>query len=232
VETSNAYDSELAKPGMRRTYSEETDLDDTGKSSSGDESWSGMSDNAKTSKEQGRTKLSGDAGIFVPQQSVQSSSEKQSGSHVDRPEKAARTRLSSGASVFVPGQMTSQQMAPTYAPQMSQTPMFMPQMMPMEQAMPYMNPWYYMAPDGSTWGTCPVAMPVTSGATPPLLPDEALQAPAEPQQAMEPETPQKDPVKNSPSTGSPKSGSLHGSSKTRWADLDDEDDSDDPWLSQ
>jgi len=210
---------------MRRTYSEETDLSDTGKfcgSSSGDESWSGMSDSGSvpTTKpvEHSRTKLSGEAGLFVPQQQVQPSSEQ-------------RTRLSSGASVFVPGQMTSQQMPPSFAPQMTQTPVFMPQMMPMDTSMQYMAPCYYMMSDGPTWGMCPVAMPVTSGADPQfmpseLTPDETSNVPAE---AVEPATPKIVAMK-SPQFGSPKS--LISPSKSRWADLDDDDESDDPWLSQ
>jgi len=221
-ETSNAHGSEftdnkLGKPGMRRTYSGETDLSEAGLSharsgsSSGDESWSGMSDSgsvpATKPVEHSRTKLSGEAGIFVPQQQAQPSPEPQ------------RTRLSSGASVFVPGQMSSQ------------APMFMPQMMPMDTSMQYMAPCFYATPDGPSWGMCPVAMPVISGTVPQLVPseltlDEASNVPAEPQKAMEPE----DPVSSPKLTGSPKP--LVSPSKSRWADLDDDDDADDPWLSQ
>lgn len=213
--SNNACDSELTKPGMRRSYSEDTDLSETGKisgNSSGDESWSGMSDSTPA-----KSKLSGEAGLFIPQQPVQP------------PLSEQRTRLSSAASVFVPGQMQSQQAAPAFAPQ---TPVFMPQMMPVES---YASPCFYMAPDGSTWGMpdgsawgmCPVAMPVISGAPPPVvdtaIPDEESKMP------MEPKIEGKTEAFGPQSVGSPKPAS-NASGKTRWADLDDDDESDNPWL--
>lgn len=222
--SNNAYDSELTKPGMRRSYSEDTDLSETGKisgNSSGDESWSGMSDSTPTPA---KSKLSGEAGLFIPQQPVQPPSSEQ------------RTRLSSAASVFVPGQMQSQQVAPTYAPQMPQTPVFMPQMM---ESMPYASPCFYMAPDGSTWGMCPVAMPVISGAPPPVdvvIPDESSKMPKEPEseakaESLSPQSVGKPkPAAPKCALNNPNSPASNASGKTRWADLDDEDESDDPWL--
>eukprot|EP00746_Dinoflagellata_sp_MGD_P164909 gnl/MRDRNA2_/MRDRNA2_93859_c0_seq1.p1 gnl/MRDRNA2_/MRDRNA2_93859_c0~~gnl/MRDRNA2_/MRDRNA2_93859_c0_seq1.p1 ORF type:complete len:235 (-),score=50.49 gnl/MRDRNA2_/MRDRNA2_93859_c0_seq1:168-872(-) len=215
--TNNTYSAkEFAKPGLQRTYSQDTDLSDTGNyshSSSGDESWSEIPSLAN-SPAGGTTKLSGEAELFVPQQPTQVPGKQ-------------RTRLSSGASVFVPGQMASQQMAPM---PMQPTPAFigMPQMMPMDQAnvMPYMSP-YYMGPDGCYYmavdGVCPVAMPVISG-TAPLPPSsgapEASKEPAPPLPLRECSV-LKDP--------SPKAAP-NASGKSRWADLNDDDDADDPWL--
>jgi len=218
AETNNTYDSEPKKTGMRRTYSEDTDLSETGKvssNSSGDESWSDASPCS------GKTKLSGGAGLFVPQQSMQGPGEQ-------------RTKLSSGASVFVPGQMASQQAPPAYNPQTSQAPpMFMPQMMPMDQGMPYMAPCYYMAADGCYYMVqdasmmCPIGMPMMSGAAMPLAP----LAPQEPT-----EDPMAEPAKEiiKPSTVKDPNfigkAAANASGKSRWADLDDDDDADDPWL--
>jgi len=218
AETNNSYDSELKKPILRRSYSEETDLSEAGKQSghsSGDESWS------DSSVQGAKTKLSGEAGLFVPQQATQSSAEQ-------------RTRLWSGASVFVPGQMPSQQMTPTFAPdQMTigqQMPvMFMPQMMPMEaQCMPYMAPCYYMAPDGcyymATDGMCPATMPVISGAAP------CVEAAKQPPVAVFKKEPAKETVKPSTIKDPKFTGSPASSPKSRWADLDDDDEAEDPWL--
>jgi len=227
VGTNNTCDSEFAKSGIRRTYSQDTDLSETGKyssSSSGDESWS-ETISLPGSPAAGKTKLSGQAEIFVPQQPMQSP-----GEH--------RTRLSSGASVFVPGQMTSSQMAPAFTP-MPPTPAdgYMPQMMPMDQAniMPNMSPMPYIMPDGCYYvaadGMCPVAMPVILGAAPLLPPSGVPEVPTEAK--MEPELPMqpKKPVmmKDPQFTGVPKPAA-NASGKSRWADLDDDDDADDPWL--
>lgn len=219
VGTNNTCDSEFAKSGIRRTYSQDTDLSETGKyssSSSGDESWSEMPSLPSTPAA-GKTKLSGEAELFVPQQSTQGPGE-------------GRTRLSSGASVFVPGQMAPPQMAPAFT-----TPMPPPQMMPMDQSniMPYMP--YMMAPDGCYYvaaeGVCPVAMPVILGAAPLLAPSgvpeaftETIKEPALPMQPEKPAT-----MKDPQFTGSPKAAA-NASGKSRWADLNDDDDADDPWL--
>lgn len=210
-ESNNTYDNEAKKPGMRRTYSEETNLSESKFSSnysSGDESWS---DSSPTS---GKTKLSGEAGLFVPQQPKQGSGE--------------RTKLSSGASVFVPGQMASQ-MTPNFAPHLPQaSPMFMPQMVPMDQGMPCVAPCYYMAPDGCYYMApdgcmmCPVAMhPAPSGAAPPLapLPLEAPMVPAE------------EPVEELKKPATPVATIKDSKPKGKaWADLMDDDDEEDPWL--
>jgi len=224
--TNNTYDREFAKPGLHRTYSQDTDLSETGKyssSSSGDESWSEMPSPAA-----GTTKLSGEAELFVPQQATQVPGKQ-------------RTRLSSGASAFVPGQMASQQMAPAFTAPMPPTPangavIVMPQMMPMDQAnvMPYMASCY-MAPDGCYYmaadGMCPVAMPVILGATPPPppsgVPEAFMEATKEPDPPMQPEKPSA--LKDPQFTGSPKAAP-NASGKSRWADLNDDDDADDPWL--
>lgn len=230
-ETNKTYNSEFTKAGIRRTYSEETDLSETSRyssNSSGDESWSDMSPTY-----QGKTKLSGEAAIFVPQQPVQGSGEQ-------------RTRLSSGASAFVPGQMMSQQVAPAYTTQMSPSPangpfMLMPQMMPMDQAqmmpldqanvMPHMAPYYngYMAQEGCYFGQpsgeCPIAMPVILGTTcEPPLPFEAPQACTE-----APIAPAEQPTHftSKPNPCTPKA---NASGKSRWADLEDDDETEDPWL--
>lgn len=231
--TNNTYDKEFAKPGLQRTYSQDTDLSDTGKyssSSSGDESWSSSPANSPAAA---TTKLSGEAELFVPQQPKQVPGKQ-------------RTRLSSGASVFVPGQMASQQMAPAFAAPMQPTPangavIVMPQMMPMDQAnvmpmdqanvMPYMAPCY-MAPDGCYYmadGMCPVAMPVILGPAPlpaPTgVPGAFIEATKEPDPPMQ--------LKDDQFNGSPKAASSvspKASGKSRWADLNDDDDADDPWL--
>merc|ERR1719161_2694977 len=91
----------------------------------------------------------------------------------------------------------------------------MPHMMPMEQAMPYMTPCYYMASDGSSWGMCPVAMPVIPGADPPVVPHVAPNMPTDAEKAMTPETPKKDPVKDPQIVGCLKATSP--SSGKRWA---------------
>jgi hypothetical protein len=235
VGMNNTYDTEVVKPGMRRTYSEDTNLSETGKwssssSASGDESWSEMSSPPMTPAA-GKTKLSGEAELFVPQQSAQGPGEQ-------------RTRLSSGASVFVPGQMASQQAGPAFSTPMPPMPqasangavMMMPQMTPMDQGnvMPFMAP-YYMAPDGCYYvaadGVCPVTMPVILGSAPPQAPfgmpesyTEAIKEPEQP--SMTQETPS---MKNAPFIGNQKSPS-NASGKSRWADLDDDDDTDNPWL--
>lgn len=220
--TNNTYDSEFAKPGIHRTYSEETDLSETGKyssSSSGDESWSEMSSLPGTPA-MGATKLSREAELFVPQQPAQVPGKQ-------------RTRLSSGASVFVPGQMPSQQMTPAFTTPMPPTPangtvILVPQMMPMDQAnvMPYMAPCY-MAPDGCYYpvgadSVCPVAMPVILGAAP--LPPSGVMEPDPPMQPEEPSV-MKDPHFIDSQKAAP-----NASGKSRWADLNDDDDADDPWL--
>jgi len=217
-ENNNTYDNERDKLGLRRTYSEETDLSESGKfsgTSSGDESWSDMSPSS------GKTKLSREAGLFVPQQPVQASGEQQ----------PQRTKLSSNASVFVPGQMASQ-MAPNFTPQLPQTsPLFMPQMMPMDQGMPCMAPCYYMAPaapDGCYYNVmvpdgsmmCPVAMPVISGESQPPAALEASTVKTEEHVMKAGKMPLNERRKDS----------LVEPSKKRWADLEDDDDSEDPWL--
>lgn len=237
VGMNNTHDREFVKPGIRRTYSEDTNLSETGKwssssSASGDESWSELSSPEASPVAGRKTKLSGEAELFVPQQSTQGPGEQ-------------RTRLSSGASVFVPGQMASQQVAPAFSAPMGQMPqapvngavMLMPQMAPMDQAnvMQFMAPCY-MAPDGCYYvaaadGVCPVTMPVILGGIPQPAPfgmpeasTEAIQEPERPMQLEKPST-----MKDAPCIGNQKTAA-NTSGKSRWADLDDDDDLDNPWL--
>jgi len=193
-------DNEVKKP-IQRSMSEDTCLSEAGRvsgNSSGDESWSDRSSSGPdTPVDQGKTKLSTNASLFVPLQAEEKSTDevpewrKKTDEAPDWRKKRQtgnqRTNLSSGASVFQPGhgfgsqdgypQMMSQpQVNPLLSPQVN------PYMMAQSQANPYMAPCYpaqqyYMAPDGTMWGMCPVAMPVIQGQPPPLMPGDVPSAP-------------------------------------------------------